>query len=163
MQILAARNLNGLPTARIPIPRTVPRSSPASKSHEQAPRRRVEGTTPPLVSTHPVAAIQQRSTIQRRTPSRKLEGENPNGFQSRTASKPGSKSGATGFRGGRVAQGGLGFNVLHPLPLPSLYRWPRGPLGRNKGWWSPPGTPPPKGRPSHRGILLQGGLQSYSK
>src|SRR4051812_34909 len=43
----------------------VPRSSPTDKSHEQAPRRRVEGTTPPLVSTHPVAAIQQRSAVQR--------------------------------------------------------------------------------------------------
>src|SRR3954470_4395217 len=43
----------------------VPRSSPTDKSHEQAPRRRVEGTTPPLVSTHPVEAIQQHSAVQR--------------------------------------------------------------------------------------------------
>src|SRR4051812_25188954 len=77
-----------LPTAKISIPRTVPRSSPADKYHEQVPRRRVEGTTPPLVSTHPVGAIQQRSAIQKRTPQRKLEEEKPNGFQSRTASKP---------------------------------------------------------------------------
>src|SRR3954466_6825982 len=36
----------------------VSRSSPTDKSHEQAPGRRVEGTAPPLVSTHPVAPIQ---------------------------------------------------------------------------------------------------------
>src|SRR3954463_12864335 len=85
----AARNFNDLPTARISIPRTVPRSSPADKSHKQDPRRRVEGTTPLLVSTHPVAAIQQRSAVQRITPMSKLEGKNPNGLRSRTTYKSG--------------------------------------------------------------------------
>src|ERR1043165_6569837 len=37
--------------------------------------------------------------LQRRTPPIKLEGENPNGFRSRSASKSGSNCGATGFRG----------------------------------------------------------------
>src|ERR1041385_3520496 len=119
----------------------VPRSSPTDKSHEQAPRRRVEGTTPPLVSTHPVAAIQQRSAVQRCTPPRKLEGENPNGFQSRTASKPGSNCGATGFRRGRVAHRPWGQVVLRPHPSPTLYRWPRGPWGAIRGVGSPTWTP----------------------
>src|ERR1041384_351200 len=80
------------------------------------------------VSTHPVAAIQQRSAVQRRTQPRKLEGENPNGFRSQTTSKPGSKSGATGFRGREGGAGALGIKCSAPHPFPSLYRCPRGPL-----------------------------------
>src|SRR4051812_33077230 len=68
------------------------------------------------VSTHPVAEIQQRSAIQRRTPPRKLEGEKPNGFRSRTTSKPGSNCGATGFRGREGGAYALGFDVLHAHP-----------------------------------------------
>src|ERR1041384_7953714 len=85
------------------------------------------------VSTHPVAAIQQRSAVQRRTQPRELEGENPNGFRSRTASKPGSKSGATGFRGGRVAHRPWGQVVLRPPPLPHIIWVAKSPLGRNRG------------------------------
>src|SRR3954462_15738471 len=94
------------------------------------------------VSTHPVAEIHQRSAVQRRTPPRKLEEENPNGFRSRTTSKPGSKSGATGFRGGRVAQGPWGSSVMHPHPCPSLYRWPGGPLADLRGVGVPLGVLP---------------------
>ena len=97
------------------------------------------------VSTHPVAAIQQRSTVQERMPPRKLEGENPNGFRSRTASKPGSNCGATGIRGGRVAQGPWGQVFLRPHPCPSLYRWPGGPLGAIGGGGVPLGLLLPKG------------------
>ena len=75
------------------LPRTVPRTD---LREEEAPRRRIKVMIPLPVSTHPVAAIQQRSAVQRRTPPRKLEGENPNGFRSRTASKPGSNCGANG-------------------------------------------------------------------
>ena len=104
---------------------------------------------PQPVSTHPDVAIQQRSAVQRRTPPRKLEGENPNGFRSRTVSKLGSKSGATGFRGGRVAHRPWGQVVLLPHPSPTLYRWPRGTWGTIRGVGSPTWTPKPP-KPSHR-------------
>src|SRR3954462_7307640 len=87
------------------LPRTVPRTD---LREEEAPRRRIKVMIPLPVSTRPVAAIQQRSAVQRRTPPRKLEGENPNGFRSRTSSKPGSNCGATWIKGGRVAQGPWG-------------------------------------------------------
>src|SRR3954462_10977078 len=82
-------------------------------------------------------------------PPRKLEGENPNGFRSRTASKPGSSCGATGFRGGRVAHRPWGQVVLRPHPLPSLYRGPGDPWGAIRGVGSPTWTPQPP-KPSHR-------------
>src|ERR1041385_5304211 len=71
----------------------------SEEEEEKFPRRRIKVMIPLPVSTHPIAAIQLRSAVQRRTPPRKLEGENPNGFRYRTASKPGSNCGATGFRG----------------------------------------------------------------
>src|SRR3954466_12431932 len=87
------------------------------------------------VSTHPVAAIQQCSAFQRRTPPRKLEGENPNGFRSRTTSKPGSNCGATGIRGGRVAQGPWG-KVVCCSPTPSShYIAGQEALGAQQGGW----------------------------
>ena len=78
------------------LPRTAPRID--LREEEEAPRRKIKVMIPLPVSTHPIAAIQQRSAFQRRTPPRKLEGENPNGFRFRTTSKPGSNCGATGFR-----------------------------------------------------------------
>src|ERR1041385_7166155 len=133
------------------MPRTNPSSNSLeqiSEEEEEVPRRRIKVMIPLPVSTHPVAAIQQRSAVQRRTPSRKLEEENPNGFRSRTSSKPGSNFGATGFRGGRVAHRPWGQVVLLPHPSPTLYRWPRGTWGTIRGVGSPTWTPKPP-KPSH--------------
>src|SRR4051812_8723450 len=65
------------------------------REEEEAPQRRIKVMIPLPVSTHPVEEIQQRSSVQRRTPPRKLERENPNEFRSRLESKPGSNCGAT--------------------------------------------------------------------
>ena len=57
------------------------------QSHEQAPRRRVVN---PSTGIHAYGTeVQQRSAVQRRTPLRKLEGENPNRFSIRAASNRG--------------------------------------------------------------------------
>src|ERR1041385_4013592 len=140
------------------MPRTNPSSNSLeqiSEEEEEVPRRRIKVMIPLPVSTHPVVEIQQRSAVQRRTPPRKLEGENPNGFRSRTASKPGSNCGATRFRGGRVAHRPWGQVVLRPHPSPTLYRWPRGPLAGQGRCGVPMGLLLPKG------VLPTG--ESYSK
>ena len=96
------------------------------------------------VSTHPVAVIQQRSSVHRRTPPRKLEGENPNGYQSRTTSKPGSNCGEPRFKERGVAHRPWGKLCHAPHPCPSLYRWPGGPLGAIRGVGVPLGVLLPK-------------------
>src|SRR3954470_19173663 len=93
----------------------------------------------------------------------KTRGKNPNGFRSRTTSKPGSNCGATGFRGGRVAHRPWGQVVLRPHPLPSLYRWPGGPWGAIRGVGSRLGLPnlPTLPTPSHRKPAIFGFWYSH--
>src|SRR3954463_10445072 len=143
------------------LPRTVPRTD---LREEEAPRRRIKVMIPLPVSTHPVAAIQQRSAVQRRTPPRKLEGENPNGFRSKTASKTGSNCGATGFRGRGVAHRPWGLMCVAPPPRPLIIYVARRPLGRNKGGWGVQlGLPnlPNHPTPSHRKPVIFGFWYSH--
>src|SRR4051812_22883937 len=50
-----------------------------------------------------------------------------------------------GLEGGRMAHRPWGYSVLRPHPLPSLYRWPGGPLAAIRGGGVPLGLPLPKG------------------
>src|SRR3954470_9537451 len=101
------------------------------------------------VSTHPVGSIQQRSVVQRRTPPRKLEGENLTDSDLEQRLNRGLIVEQRGLEEGgwRI---GLGDKLCcAPPPLPSLYRWPGDPWGAIRGVGSPTWTPKPP-KPSHR-------------
>src|ERR1041384_7582913 len=123
-----------------------PTNSPSNRTPRRRSSSKKDQSYDPSTGIHTsVTAIRQRSAVQRRTPPRKLERENPNGFRIRTSSNPGSnvEQLATRERGGRprdlcvflppfgspyiggqgawgAAQGGLGVQ----LGLPSLPKLP---------------------------------------
>src|SRR3954469_19754228 len=81
-----------------------PTNSPSNRTPRRRSSSKKDQSYDPSTGIHTSGtAIRQRSAVQRRTPPRKLEVENPNGFRIRTASNPGSnvEQLATRERGGR--------------------------------------------------------------
>src|SRR3954463_1842389 len=81
-----------------------PTNSPSNRSPRRRSSSKKDQSYDPSTGIHTSGTeIRQRSAVQRRTPPRKLEVENPNGFRIRTASNPGSnvEQLATRERGGR--------------------------------------------------------------
>src|SRR3954463_15928358 len=139
-----------------------PTNSPSNRTPRRRSSSKKDQSYDPSTGIHTSGtAIRQRSAVQRRTPPRKLEVENPNGFRIRTSSNPGSnvEQLATRERGGAL---GTCVSLSPPLWL-TLYRCPRG-LGRSsRRFGSPTWTPKPS-KASHTfppETCLMGSLNSH--
>src|SRR3954465_3353835 len=82
-----------------------PTNNPSTRSPRRISSSKKDQSYDPSTGIHTSGtAIRQRSAVQRRTPPRKLERENSNGFRIRTSSNPGSnvEQLATRERGGAL-------------------------------------------------------------